>query len=106
MTLKEEVKKIIESYDDPEEILKEVLNYGCVNGTIPEMVYYKDTLAFYERHKEEISELLNDLGITPSDLNGFDDTDPLCLETHNQNLLTWFGFEEICMQLLDEMEET
>ena len=32
---------------------------------------------------------------------GWDEEDTLCLETHNQNLLAWFSFEETARILAD-----
>jgi len=101
-SLYEDVKKIILSYDDPQNILQDVINHGCISGVISEMTNYTDTLKFYKKHTKEISDLAVDLG-GPGTLNGFDNSDPLCLETPNQNLLAWLGFEEICFQLEGEI---
>lgn len=79
--------------------IEDVLKYGCVNGTVSNMIYYADTLKFYEDYKKEIAQLLSNEGIKPSDLKDFDNEDPFILETHNQNLLAWFGYEQTLYQL-------
>lgn len=113
--LKQAVKDLIksnaESYDSLEAFHDNLQQYGCVSGMISELVYYSDTTAFYETHKEAINELLSEtlaaIGVdSPIDVFGdkWDKEDPLCLETTNQNLLAWFAFEEIARQLSDETE--
>ena len=76
------------------------------------LVYYSQTTAYYEEHKEEINELLYDTmdecGIyVPSELFGdkWDKEDPLALYQCNQNLLAWFGFEETMRNFAREFEE-
>ena len=73
--------------------LEDILEHGCVSGTVGSLVYYNDTMAFYEKHKEDINELLyeslEDTGLSIQELfgNNFDKEDPLCIERMNQNLL-------------------
>lgn len=88
-------------YSDKAYIFRDVLEHGCVSGIVSELIYYSDTLAFYKRYRDEINELLKELmdstGLySMKELFGknWDDEDPLILDTHNQNLLAWFGFEE------------
>lgn len=88
-------------YDNKKSIFTDVLNYGCQSGVVGSLIYYSDTNAFYEKHKEEINELLynlmNECGIySPKDLfrDKWDEQDPLCTDCSNKNLLAWFGFEE------------
>lgn len=89
------------NYDDKTNIFRDVLNYGCQSGVVGELIYYSDTVAFYKRYKTEINELLSDLMDSTglynlAELFGrrWDTEDPLATDTHNQNLLAWFGFEE------------
>jgi len=107
--LEREVKEIILNHieeDYVENFFEDLLNNGCISGMIGELIYYKDTLAFFERHKEDITELLYELldscGFTcPNQLFGdsWDKEDPLALETTNQNLLAWFAFEEVARNI-------
>ena len=75
-------------------------SHGCASGIVGHLIYYRDTLAFYAEHAAEIGrmlgELCNECGCTPGGLFGdrWDDSDPMALDTTNQNLLAWFGFEE------------
>ena len=86
--------------------LGELMQYGCQSGIVGKMIYYRDTLPFYKRHKVEINELLYsmlaDCGLkNPAELFGekWEPDDPLALDTLNQNLLAWFAFEETARKL-------
>lgn len=88
-------------YTDKKNIFIDVLNHGCQSGIVGELIYYTDTVHFYQQYKEEINSLLydamNGTGLySPSELFGskWDKEDPLAQDTYNQNLLAWFGFEE------------
>ena len=87
--------------------LSEILEHGCISGTVSSLVYYSDTKKFYEEHKEDINALLyenmEECGVY--ELNSlfgdkFDKEDPLCIDTTNQNLLAWFGYEEVTRKLM------
>lgn len=103
--LKKEVLDYIidiwDDYDNKNAIFEDVLNHGCESGIVGSLIYYNDTTAFYEKHKESINnllyEILSEMGTSNLlDLFGdkWDTSDPLAIQTENQNLLAWFGFEE------------
>lgn len=85
--------------------LMDLAQGGCVGGMVSELVYYTDTVAFYEHYKDEIGKLLaealSDAGCRLDELFGdkWDSDDPLCLGELNQNLLAWFGFEQTAFDL-------
>lgn len=99
-------------YTDIEDCIREILTYGCVSGCVSSLIYYKDTLAFYEQHRNEISLAVYDLCLECGtfDMNEvfpeWDKQDPLCVEVHNRNLLAWFGFEYALYRLAFEWEVT
>jgi len=83
--------------------LEDVVEYGCHEG-IPDLTYYRETLPFFSRHREEIEKMLGELieetGCTPGELfKNWDKSDPLANGTINQNLLTWFAFEQVAQKL-------
>lgn len=89
------------SYSDKAYIFRDILEHGCVSGIVSELIYCSDTVAFYKKYRNEINDLLSEtmhsIGcFSMSEIFGknWDDEDPLIIETHNQNLLAWFGFEE------------
>ena len=73
------------------------------------MVYYSDTTKFYEDHREEINDLLTKLmdstgiDLMSELLRDWDNADPLAMEIHNQNLLAWFGYEEVARSISEEI---
>jgi hypothetical protein len=107
-------KKVINSIlnqGDAEECnsyFQDVLNYGCGGGNVGELIYYTDTIKWYNKYRQEINQLIKemrfDLDMTVDQLNGFDDDDMMCLEQHNQNLLAWFSYEQTCYNLANELE--
>ena len=49
--------------EDAKGILENVLTHGCESGMVNHLIYYKDTVRYFEEHKEEITEMLYQLGI-------------------------------------------
>lgn len=101
-----------DEYDDPKQIVIDLLDYGCQSGMVGYLVYYNQTTAYYEDHREEINKLLYDMmdecGIyDPSELFGdkWDKEDPLAINSLNQNLLAWFGFEETMRRFARQFKE-
>jgi hypothetical protein len=96
--VKADVKENHEGY------LREVVENGCQSGVVTGLIYYHDTLKFYETHKEEIngmlSEVVEETGLNAFELlRGLDPEDQLMQETNNQNILAWFGYETRAMEL-------
>ena len=70
------------------------------------------TKTYYAKHKTEINDLLHEAlwscgTNNPKDLFGdkWDVEDPLALDTYNQNLLAWFGFEETMRKIAYNFED-
>lgn len=77
-------------------VVRDLMN-GCSSGIVGHLIYYVDTTKFFRRYRKEIGELIADFVDStgePFRPNGWDDRDPLALDTTNQNILAWFGFEE------------
>ena len=99
-------------HEATEGYIKDVLQYGCQAGTVSGLIYYTDTTAFFEKHKEEIkrllTELMHEIGTkSPAELFGdkWDDEDFFCEDIYNQNLLAWFGYEETLRKVASVFEE-
>lgn len=106
-TLKHDVCEIIVNelesrYDtsNNEEVIEYVRNiqqYGCASGIVNNMIYYRDTTAFFNDHADEIFTLLNECieeGMT--DANNI---------TFSRNELAWWSFEIVTNEILYELEE-
>lgn len=104
IVLQDQKDKLADGYDT---YLQDVVNHGCQGGSVSGLIYYDDTLKFFEEHKEEINELLTELidgaGCRIDELfKNFDSDDPLCRETNNMNLLAWFAYEEAARKVLED----
>lgn len=96
--------------NDYKSLLKDILYNGLQSGIISELVYYSDTLKWYNKHKTEIKSLLRDSMMNygtnnPADLFGrnWDQDDPFVEDTANKNLLAWFSFEETAREISDNL---
>ncbi len=104
------INYILEYYSTDEDIkcfFEDLLNGGCQSGFINHLIYYKDTVAFFDKYEDEIEGLISDnmeeMGIK---------TRPLFIEslngtaesiTQEKNLLSWFAFEEVTRNLYSEL---
>ena len=87
--LQEEVRDEIEYYVEEGYTLKDFIEdlseHGCISGMVTSLIYYDDTVKFYDKHQIEIdnmlTELCNDTGCSPAELfgNKWDDSDPLAI---------------------------
>ena len=100
-TLKHEVAEIImdqvEGLDNNEmfSAVEEIIAQGCQSGIVTALITYNDTEAFFDRHANEIFELVEEAkeeGII--NLNEF----ILC-----KNDLAWFAFEITTQEIYQEL---
>lgn len=49
--------------EDAEGILDNILMHGCESGMVNHLIYYKDTVKYFEDYESEIMEMLEELGI-------------------------------------------
>ena len=113
--LKKDVVTILKSKardysNDYKSLLKDVLYNGLQSGIISDLVYYSDTLKWYNKHKAEIKMMLREAMMNygtnnPADLFGrnWDQDDPFVEDTNNKNLLAWFSFEETAREIADRL---
>ena len=101
-TLKHEVIEIImdevDGLDDNEifPAVKEMVTYGCQSGIVSALITCKDTEAFFDRHADEIFELVEDTKYMDLiDIKDFE---------LSRNNLAWFAFEIIAQEIYNEME--
>lgn len=104
------VLKDAHDYGDKINYLEAVCRHGCISGIVPEMIYYRDTRAFYEQHKDIIAtyvkEIQDDTGMPIQELfRDFDEDDPFVLDDKNQNILACFAYEFAASQLLAEDDQ-
>lgn len=103
--LKNEVMEILEDMaigSNLEIVIEEVLEHGCISGVVGSLIYYYQTEAFFNRHKEAINELAHELS---EDLYG----NPFEIYYNlnggcSKNNMAWFGFEEVTRIIANELE--
>ena len=102
-TLKHEVVEIlvdeVDGLNDNEILpaVEEIITYGCQSGIVSALITYKDTEAFFDRHVDEIFELVEDAKYMDLiDIKDFE---------LSRNNLAWFAFETIAQEIYHEMEE-
>lgn len=103
-----------DEYDDPKQIVVDVIEHGCVSGIVGELIYYSYTAAYYAKNKDAINHLLYEEmeRCGEYDLTEFfcgvvkwDPEDPLALDYYNQNILAWFGFETTMRNIALQFDE-
>lgn len=105
-------EELLDDYNEDDEVLsyiKDVCSLGCQSGICGNLIYYKDTCDFYDKYEDEIEDLLEDYGNNIgyenrfdiiSSLNGSDNVGNL---TQEKNLLAWFGYEQVLLNLKFEL---
>ena len=92
---------IIDTYDY--ETCKEIVNHGCQSGVCSQHIYYGDTIKFFTKHPDEITEFIKDiLGIEA--LKDIFDKNEGNLDMY-MNDLTWVFIELVAMQVVDDYED-
>lgn len=94
------VKEIIKAQGTKEEqmtYMRDVLSHGCVSGMVTELIYHRDTHAWFDEFYDEIEELREE----------FEENigEPLRINGDLKNTLAWFSFEETLRSYHDQMEE-
>jgi|TARA_A100001388_G_C28541455_1_gene390435 hypothetical protein len=91
-------------------LISDVATHGCSGGTISDLIYYEDTVKFYNEHEYEIwhelSELAEDLGETiPFMISNFKGCKNVSDPKTFKNLLAWWICEHIATRISNERED-
>lgn len=84
---------------DPEYIeghIEDILQYGCVSGTVSPMIYYNDTHKFFKKHFDEIMDLVEELEEETGQA--------IKIDGDRKNGLAWLGFEETVRFIAYELD--
>ena len=92
---------IIDTYDY--ETCKEIVNHGCQSGVCTQHIYYGDTIKFFTKHPQEITEYIKDVLGVEALKDVFDKNDGNW-DAH-MNDLTWMFIELVAMSVVDDMED-
>ena len=55
------IESRIEDYNNIEDIFNDLFTGGCESGIVTELIYYEDTLKFYNKHKYEIEIFIDEI---------------------------------------------
>lgn len=100
------IKEWILETQEPEDIIS-ISDNGCVNGACNDLIYYNDTVKFYDDHKDEIWELLEQESEAFGHNTVFDFMGTwseyaknVTSDTTFKNLLAWWSVEHVCNQII------
>jgi hypothetical protein len=96
-TIRAYVSKEALGYNDSDPILmfRDLERCGCIGGAINSLIYYHDTHAFFDRFYEEIEQL--------RDEQEREVGEQLHIQGDLKNWLAWFAFEEVALQIANEL---
>ena len=85
-----------------EEELRDICQYGCVNG-VSGLIYYSETVAIYDKHRDELhqklGEWIDEIGETPTFIIEHLD----CFHTF-ANAMVWFVAEQYANEIVQTLE--
>ena len=93
------IDDILNMTDTDEEIvdyMNNVISHGCISGVVSSLIYYCDTKKFFKEYIEEIFDLMNEYKENCGEYPNIE---------LNSNNIAWFGYEIICCELLNQLEE-
>ena len=96
------IEQIKSDYDY--EDAKEIVNHGCQSGVCFKHIYYADTIGFFNKYPDEITEyILDTVGIDWMKTAFARNTGNLDMY---MNDISWAFIELVCGQIVDEYEST
>jgi len=96
--------QVLEDADGDVSYVKDAAERGCIGGNCAELVYYVDTEAFYNKHANEIDEILEDIEDQqgePYDITG---SMKRLNQTNLRNFLAWLAYEIKAQEIMAELK--
>lgn len=86
------------------------ISHGLVNGIVSSLIYYSDTVAFFDKYYDDIYDYidyLSDAGLEPLEAikNSETETEILMGTDSVKNRITWMVYEEIAYEFGNAIEE-
>ncbi len=85
----------IDSPENTVRFFKDLLQYGCITGIVPSLVYYRDTEVFFDKYYEDIIWLKTEYEESIGQ--------PMEIPHQIKNYLAWFAFEETARKIANEL---
>lgn len=88
--------------------LEEITEHGCQSGTVSSLIYYTDTVKFFDNFNDEIYDMVEDVFGAESTLEMLQRhcelIDIIMGADTVKNYLAWMAYEVTCSNILDSME--
>ena len=87
------------STEELKDHIKDIVQCGCISGIVLSLIYYSDTVKFFNCYRKEILSMLQD---PDKIVNYFDDTywlDHKKYSIEEKNHLAWFIYEDITCRI-------
>lgn len=88
--------------------LEEITEHGCQSGTVSSLIYYTDTVKFFDNFNDEIYDMIDDMFGAQSVFEMLqqkcDLTDIIMGADTVKNYLAWMAYEVTCSNILDSIE--
>ena len=81
--------------------MRDIINYGCSSGCVGSLIYYSDTVRFFNCYKKEILTFIKKFGFNIDNIYKGQKT----FSKEEKNYLTWLSYEEIVYIIATEYFE-
>lgn len=102
---------LLELYENDLDTFKNITQSGCVNGCAPGLIYYHETIAFYDKFKDEIWEIAYDFykDCEASNLleclGSLHGAKQVYGEDQFKNFMCWFAVDWVSREIVEDMEQ-
>jgi len=97
--------QIIEDADGDVNYIKDAAERGCIGGNCNGLTYYIDTHAFYEKHADEIDEMLDEYEEQTGESYNIHENMKRLGQSDLRNFLAWFAYEVRAQEIMRELED-
>lgn len=91
------------------ERLQGIVEYGCASGTVPSLIYYDDTEAYYNTYYDEIYDFFADEYVADTVIehikSNSGSTSLLMNDRYAKNDIVWVVYEYMASELLDLLDQ-
>lgn len=107
----------VDHASDLKNFMQDVMQYGCISGCVTGMIYYHETVKFYDEYREFIFDLLQEWGCQDETLemmgmiSDCEDDEEMeeIYDIHadgEKNNIAWMAFEMVLSDLYHELVDT
>lgn len=87
------------STEELKDHIKDIFNYGCISGIVSDLIYYEDTVKFFNCYRKEILSMLRDDNKIINYFNSEYWLDHSRYNIYEKNDLTWFIYESVVTRI-------